>query len=214
MKKRLEILLNGIGKENPVWVLVLGTCPTLATTSSAFGGVGMGISVLFVLLASNIVISLLKKIIPDQVRIPCFIVVTAGFVTILRLILEAFLPSLYKTLGIFLPLIVVNCIILARAEAFASKNSVGDSALDAIGMGLGFTIALFLLGSFREILGAGSWFGLKFVPDRLVLPFFASSSGGFLAFGCLIAVASCFLHRPIRTKTCGDCGSCKRGGKA
>ncbi len=159
-KSNLQILTNGIIKENPVLVLVLGTCPTLAVTTMAKNAIGMGLAATFVLLGSNIVISLLKKVIPDKVRIPCYIVVIAGFVTLLSALLQAYVPDVYSALGIFLPLIVVNCIILGRAEMFASKNSVFKSALDGIGMGIGFTFALLIIGSIREILGSGTWFGL------------------------------------------------------
>ena len=157
---KLAILTKGIIKENPVLVLLLGTCPTLATTSSALNGLGMGVSAMAVLICSNIVISLLAKIIPDKVRIPCYIVVIAGFVTVVQFVLQAFVPSLYDSLGLFIPLIVVNCIILGRAEMFASKNNALDSALDGIGMGLGFTLALGIMGAIREIIGAGTIFGI------------------------------------------------------
>ncbi len=159
-KSNLQILTNGIIKENPVLVLVLGTCPTLAVTTMAKNAIGMGLAATFVLLGSNIVISLLKKVIPDKVRIPCYIVVIAGFVTLLSALLQAYVPDVYSALGIFLPLIVVNCIILGRAEMFASKNRLFKSALDGIGMGIGFTFALLIIGSIREILGSGTWFGL------------------------------------------------------
>ena len=155
-KNKVSILTNGLIKENPVLVLVLGTCPTLATTTSLVNGFGMGISATAVLICSNIVISLLRKIIPDNVRIPCYITVIAGFVTIVQLIVKAFAPALDESLGLYLPLIVVNCIILGRAEMFANKNSVVDSALDGIGMGLGFTLTLCVMGSIRELIGAGT----------------------------------------------------------
>ena len=156
---KLAILTKGIIKENPNLVLLLGTCPTLATTSSALNGAGMGVSAMAVLICSNIVISLLAKLIPDKVRIPCYIVVIAGFVTLVQFILQAFVPSLYDSLGLFIPLIVVNCIILGRAEMFASKNNVIDSALDGIGMGIGFTLSLTVMGAVRELIGAGTIFG-------------------------------------------------------
>ena len=159
-KSKLSIITNGIIKENPVLVLLIGTCPTLATSSSASNGLGMGLSTTAVLIAANIVISLLRKVIPDKVRIPCYIVVIAGFVTVVQFLLEAYVPALYKSLGLFIPLIVVNCIILGRAEAFANKNTVVDSALDGIGMGLGFTLTLTVMGTIRELLGAGTWFGM------------------------------------------------------
>ena len=164
-RKRIDVLLNGLIKENPVLVLVIGTCPTLATSTSVETGFGMGLAATAVLVCSNIVISALHNIIPDKVRIPCFITVIAGFVTIVQMLLQAFVPSLYSALGLYLPLIVVNCIILGRAEMFASKNGVLDSALDGIGMGLGFTLTLVIMGTIREVLGsgtwlAGDWFGL------------------------------------------------------
>ena len=155
-KSKLSILLNGIIKENPTFILVLGTCPTIAVTTQAFNGLGMGLCVTLVLMCSNIFISALKKIIPDTVRIPCYIVVIATFVTIVQFLLQAFLPDLNKSLGVFIPLIVVNCIILGRAEMFANKNSVVDSAMDGIGMGLGCTLALTLVGTIREIIGSGT----------------------------------------------------------
>ena len=164
-KSKFQIFTNGLIKENPVLVLVIGTCPTLATSTSVETGFGMGIAATAVLICSNIVISALHKLIPDKVRIPCFITVIAGFVTIVQMLLQAFVPSLYSALGLYLPLIVVNCIILGRAEMFASKNGILDSALDGAGMGLGFTLTLCIMGSIREILGsgtwlAGDWFGL------------------------------------------------------
>ena len=162
---KLSILTKGIIKENPVLVLLLGTCPTLATTSSAINGIGMGVSATAVLICSNIVISLLRKIIPDKVRIPCYIVVIAGFVTVVQLLLQAFVPSLYASLGLFIPLIVVNCIILGRAEMFASKNNAFDSALDGIGMGIGFTLALGAMGLIREFFGSGTAFGINVLTD-------------------------------------------------
>lgn len=154
--KRFNILLKGIIRENPTFVLILGMCPTLGTTTSAINGAGMGIATMFVLIMSNIVISLIKNLIPDKVRIPAFIVVIASFVTVIQLLMEAYVPSLYETLGVFIPLIVVNCIILGRAEAFASKHNVLDSALDGLGIGLGFTLSLTVIGAVREILGSGS----------------------------------------------------------
>ena len=157
--KKLDILLKGILRENPIFVLILGMCPTLGTTTSAVNGAGMGIATLFVLVMSNVVISLIKGLIPDKVRIPAFIVVIASFVTVIQLLMEAYVPALYETLGVFIPLIVVNCIILGRAEAFASKHNVWDSALDGLGIGLGFTLSLTLVGAVREMLGSGSVFG-------------------------------------------------------
>lgn len=184
---KLQILTKGIIKENPSFVLLLGMCPTLGTTTSAINGMGMGIATMFVLVMSNIVISLVKNLIPGKVRIPAYIVIIATLVTILQLVMEAFVPALYATLGVFIPLIVVNCIILGRAEAFASKNGVGDSALDGLGIGLGFTMSLTLLGAVREMLGAGSVFGWKFVEcDGILL--FVLAPGAFIALGYLLVI--------------------------
>ena len=210
-KSKLSILTNGILNENPVLRLVLGTCPTLAVTTMASNGIGMGLAATFVLLCSNVVISALRKVIPDQVRIPCYITVIAGFVSVVQMIVKAFLPSLDSALGVYLPLIVVNCIILGRAEMFASKNGVIDSALDGIGMGLGFTLTLTVMGSIREILGAGTWMAgldglLSFLPEGFKLqvlpasidPFtiMTSAPGGFFVFGVLMAGATWLTTRP------------------
>lgn len=189
--KAKEIIKNGLIKENPIWVLVLGMCPTLATTTSAINGMSMGLATTFVLMMSNIVISLLKSVIPDKVRIPAFIVVIATFVTVVQLVMQGFLPALYETLGLFIPLIVVNCIVLGRAEAFASKNNVWHSFLDGLFMGLGFTWALTLVGMVREILGSGSAFGFKFIgadADGMLL--FILPPGGFLCLGLLMALVN------------------------
>lgn len=183
--KKLNILFRGIVKENPTFVLILGMCPTLGTTTSAINGAGMGIATLFVLFMSNIVISLIKNVIPDKVRIPAFIVVIASFVTVIQLLMQAYVPTLYETLGVFIPLIVVNCIILGRAEAFASKNSVLDSALDGLGMGLGFTLSLTLLGAVREMLGNGSVFGYKFISGDGMIAF-VLAPGAFIVLGYLM----------------------------
>jgi len=199
-QNKLSILTNGILKENPVFIMILGTCPTLAVTTSAFNGMGMGAATLFVLTMSNIVISLLKNIIPDKVRIPAFIVVIATFVTIVDLVMHAYVPGLYKALGIFIPLIVVNCIVLGRAEAFASKNSVFSSMLDGIGMGLGFTLALTLIGAVREILGAGTIFGQNlhiFKQDGILV--FVLAPGGFLVFGYLMALITTLNKKLIKS---------------
>lgn len=187
MLKR-KIILNGVLKENPVFVLLLGMCPTLGTTSSAINGFSMGIATLFVLVCSNMVISLLKNLIPDKVRIPAYIVVIATFVTIVKMCMEAYLPSLYESLGLFIPLIVVNCIVLGRAESFAAKNNIGDSALDGIGMGVGFTFALTLLGLMRELLGTGKVFGTTLFPERFGALVFVLAPGAFIVLGYLIAV--------------------------
>ncbi len=178
--------LKGIIKDNPVFVMLLGMCPTLGVTSSAFNGLGMGVATLFVLLMSNIVVSLIKSQIPAKVRIPAFIIIIASFVTIVEMVLEAFIPFLFEQLGIFIPLIVVNCLILGRAEAFASKNNLLASVVDALGMGIGFTIALTLLGSVREIFGSGSIFDLRFVSeDANTMILFVLPPGAFIALAYL-----------------------------
>ena len=208
-KSKLSILTNGIIKENPVLVLLIGTCPTLATSSSAANGVGMGLSTTAVLIAANVVISLLRKVIPDKVRIPCYIVVIAGFVTVVQFLLEAYVPSLYKSLGLFIPLIVVNCIILGRAEAFANKNTVFDSALDGIGMGLGFTLTLTVMGTIRELLGAGTWFGMTVFGSWFTpIGFFNLAPGGFFVFGVLIAVLNVLTKGKALKKKSFSCGTC------
>lgn len=181
--------LKGIIKENPVFVMLLGMCPTLGVTSSAMNGLGMGVATLFVLLMSNIVVSLVKKQIPAKVRIPAFIIIIASFVTIVEMVLEAFIPFLYEQLGIFIPLIVVNCLILGRAEAFASKQNLYSSVIDALGMGIGFVVALTLLGATREILGNGSLFGIKFVAENAnTFILFILPPGAFIALAYLAAV--------------------------
>jgi electron transport complex protein RnfE len=184
---QLQNFTKGFFKENPILVLVLGTCPTLATSTSVLNGMGMGIATTFVLIGSNVVISLLSGVIPDKVRIPAFVVIIASFVTIVDLLMQAYTPSLYETLGIFIPLIVVNCIVLGRAEAYASKNSVLSSLIDGAGMGLGFTMALGILGAFREIVGSGSILGHKFIQGDGILVFILAP-GAFWALGYLIAL--------------------------
>jgi len=184
---QLQNFTKGFFKENPILVLVLGTCPTLATSTSVLNGMGMGIATTFVLIGSNVVISLLSGVIPDKVRIPAFVVIIASFVTIVDLLMQAYTPDLYQTLGIFIPLIVVNCIVLGRAEAYASKNSVWSSFIDGAGMGLGFTMALGILGAFREIVGSGSILGHKFIPGDGILVFILAP-GAFWALGYLIAL--------------------------
>lgn len=184
-----ETFLKGIIKDNPVFVMLLGMCPTLGVTSSAFNGLGMGVATLFVLLMSNIVVSLIKSQIPSKVRIPAFIIIIASFVTIVEMVLEAYIPFLFEQLGIFIPLIVVNCLILGRAEAFASKNDLWSSIVDALGMGIGFTIALTLLGAVREILGSGSIFDFRFVAeDANTLLLFILPPGAFIALAYLSVV--------------------------
>lgn len=211
--KKAAILNRGILKENPTLVLVLGTCPTLAITTQAVNAVGMGVAATLVLLCSNIAISALRKVIPDTVRIPCYIVLIAGFVTVIQMLVEAYAYSLYQALGIYLPLIVVNCIILGRAEMFASKNTVVDSALDAVGMGIGFMLALLAMASIREILGMGTWFGMR-------IPFFYENPiaimtlapGGFFVFGCLIAAVNAATKgKTIKKKEFG-CSGCPGAG--
>ena len=184
----LKILLNGIIKENPTFVLLLGMCPTLATTTSAMNGLSMGLATMFVLICSNIVISLIKNLTPDKVRIPVFVVVIASFVTILQMCLKAYLPEINKSLGLFIPLIVVNCIILGRAEAFACKNGPLASLFDGVGIGLGFTLGLTLLGTVRELLGAGSVFGLPLLPETCNILLFILPPGAFISLGYLIAI--------------------------
>lgn len=184
---KMKILTNGLLKENPIFVMLLGTCPTLAVTSSAYNGLGMGLATLFVLVMSNIIVSMVKNVVPDKVRIPVFIVIIASFVTVVDLVMAGYLPALHAQLGIFIPLIVVNCIVLGRAEAFASKNNVVNSTLDGLGMGLGFTGALGLLGSIREILGSGSVFGMKFFTGDAILVFILAP-GAFIALAYLIAI--------------------------
>lgn len=186
----LKVLMNGIIKENPTFVLLLGMCPTLGTTSSAINGMGMGLATMFVLICSNVVISSIKRIVPDMVRIPIFIVVIASFVTVLQMLMQAYVPELYATLGLFIPLIVVNCILLGRAEAFAAKNSPLASFFDGLGMGLGFTIALTVLGGIREFLGTGKLFDIAIMPEEYGMLVFVLAPGAFIALGYLIAIVN------------------------
>ena len=218
MKERIRIVTNGLVKENPSLRLVLGTCPTLAVTTVAMNGLGMGLAATFVLICSNIVISALRRVIPDKVRLPAFITVIATFVTVLQMLVKAYLPSLDTALGIYLPLIVVNCIILGRAEMFASKHTVLDSALDGLGMGLGFTLTLVLMGCVRELLGAGTLFGVavlgaSFEPMTL----FITPPGGFLVFGVLMALVvfietklGARVTRKVGCEGCPAAGACAR----
>ena len=212
---KLKILTNGFLNENPVLRLVLGTCPTLATSTMASNGIGMGLAATFVLVCSNVVISALRKVIPDQVRIPCYITVIAGFVSVVQMLVKAFVPALEASLGVYLPLIVVNCIILGRAEMFASKNGIVDSALDGLGMGIGFTITLTIMGTIREILGSGTWmaglgeliptlgkdFVIQVLPESID-PFtiMTSAPGGFFVFGVMMAAATWLTTRPKKAK--------------
>ena len=219
MKEKLKVFSNGLLKENPSLRLVLGTCPTLAVTTLAVNGLGMGLAATFVLVCSNIAISALRKIIPDKVRLPAYITVIATFVTVLQMLVKAFVPALDSALGIFLPLIVVNCIILGRAEMFASKNSIGLSALDGLGMGLGFTGTLVVMGSVREVLGAGTLFGIQVMPAAVdPMTVFITPPGGFFLFGCLMALVIWIEiktnNRKVRSIGCEGCPSASVcGGK-
>lgn len=188
----IKILINGIVKENPTFVLLLGMCPTLATTTSAINGLSMGLATMFVLIFSNLVISLIKNLTPDMVRIPVFVVVIASFVTILQMLMQAYVPAIYATLGLYIPLIVVNCIILGRAEAFACSHGPVESLADGAGMGLGFSVALTLLGAVREILGAGSIFGIALLPETSNMLLFILPPGAFITLGYLIAIVNRF----------------------
>ena len=212
---KLQNLLKGIIKENPVLVLVLGTCPTLAVSTSVINALGMGIAATAVLICSNMAISAFRKVIPDKVRIPCYIVLIAGFVTMIEMLMHAFVPDLYEALGVFLSLIVVNCIILGRAEMYASKNGVIDSAIDAVGMGIGFTLALFIMASIREILGSGSWCGLAipWLSENPIL-IFGMAPGGFFVFGCLIALVNKLSKKKNKKDfSCESCPSAYLCGK-
>ncbi len=202
-------LFKGIIRENPVLVLLLGTCPTLAVTTSVSNAFGMGLAAMAVLIGSNFAISLLRNVIPDKVRIPSYIVIIAGFVTIVEMIMHAFVPSLYEALGVFLSLIVVNCIILGRAEMYASKNKVFDSVIDAVGMGIGFTLALFCMAAIREVFGAGSFMGME-IPfiSEYKIPILQNSPGGFFVFGVLIALVNkLFKREPKKEFSCKGCPS-------
>lgn len=219
--KNMSILTNGIIKENPVLRLVLGTCPTLAVTTAAINGIGMGVAATIVLVCSNLVISLLRNFIPNKVRIPAFITVIAGFVSVVQMLVKAFTPSLDKALGVFLPLIVVNCIILARAEMFASKNPVLPSMLDGLGMGIGFTATLTLMGAIRELLGAGSIFGFNITAEFIdPMIIFLLPPGGFFVFGILVAVSNAIAKKQGKSVVehlgCANCPSraaCKNAEK-
>lgn len=211
MKKNgnLSVLTKGIFKENPVFILILGTCPTLATTTNVVGAFGMGVAALVVLLCSNVLISLLRKVIPDGVRIPCYITIIAGFVTVVQMIIQAKFPELYDLLGVYLALIVVNCIILGRAEMFASKNTVLRSALDGIGMGLGFTLALCAMATVREVFGAASFAGvpLPFLADYKI-EFLVKAPGGMLVYGLLIALVAALTKGKAPMKKSFSCAGC------
>ncbi len=208
-KEKYAIFSKGLINENPVFILLLGLCPALAVTTSAFNGLGMGVSVIVILTCSNIVISLLRNFIPSKVRIPCYIVVIAGFVTIVQLLLKAYLPELDNALGLFIPLIVVNCVILGRAEMFASKNNVLDATLDGLGMGVGFTIALFLIGAIREIFGAGTFFGFQLIGEAVKpMTIFMLAPGGFFVFAILVAATNVLMKNNDKRRKDFGCQSC------
>ena len=214
MKAYWERIYNGVVKENPTFILMLGMCPTLAVTTSAINGLGMGLSSLVVLAISNLVISLLRKVIPGKVHLPCYIVIIAGFVTIVQMFMQAYMESLYNALGVFLPLIVVNCIILGRAEMFACKNNVVDSALDGVGMGLGYTLTATLMASIREILGSGTWLGFQILPESVAkVSIMTQAPGAFFCFGLLMAGCVWLegkLDARIERKSCCDLDNLKK----
>lgn len=222
MNKLIERLKNGIITENPIFVQVLAMCPTLAVTTSAKNALGMGLASTVVLIFSNMMISAIRKLVPDKIRIPAYIVVIASFVTIVDMLMQGYIPSLYSSLGIFIPLIVVNCIILGRAEAYASKNEILPSIFDAIGMGLGFTIALFLIGTFREILGAGQILGLQVIPEAIKpASIMILAPGAFFTLGGLMVVLNAYnINKAKKTgeevktleHSCGSCSGCGTGG--
>lgn len=212
-KNNLSVLTNGIIKENPVLVLILGTCPTLATTTTVTGALGMGLAALVVLVCSNVFISLLRKIIPESMRIPCYIVIIAGFVTMVKMVVQAFFPELYDMLGVYLDLITVNCIILGRAEMFAGKNAVAVSALDGIGMGLGFTLALTAMATIREVFGAASFAGIA-IPfmENYTIAVLGKAPGGLLVYGLLIALVYALTHGRAPVKKSFSCSGCVHAG--
>ena len=213
MKRKMDILLNGIFRENPVLILILGCCSTLAISVTVLGSLGMGAALTFVLVCSNVVISALRKIIPDKVRIPCYIIVVATFVTLVQMVVQAFMPPLYDALGIFLPLIVVNCIVLGRAEMFANKNTIGDALFDGIGMGIGYTMVLTAMAIVRELFGAGSLFGKQIIPEEYTVRILAQTPGGFFMFGLVMAILVWGLAKhgkkfEPKMGCDGDCGGC------
>ncbi len=222
MAEKFKTFSKGIVKENPTLRLILGTCPTLAVTTCASNGIGMGIAATLVLIGSNAAISLLRKVIPDKVRIPAYITIIAGFVTIIQMLVKAFMPSVDNSLGIYLPLIVVNCIILARAEMFASKNGVFLSVLDALGMGVGFTAALLLMGAIRELLGSGTLFGYTVTANFITpMTIFLLPPGGFFIFGVLVSLANKLANKSnkkpiteVDCSSCANCGMCNEGSSA
>ena len=212
-KSKLSIVTNGLLKENPTLRLVLGTCPTLAVTTAVSNALGMGAAATFVLICSNFVISALRKVIPDKVHLPCYITIIATFVTLVQMIVKAYAPALDTALGVYLPLIVVNCSILGRAEMFACKNNVVDSALDGLGMGLGFTLALTLMATVREILGSGTWLGLQIIPKSIPnFTLMTSAPGGFFTFGCLMALVVWF-ETKTNNKIDRKAGCCAEKGE-
>ena len=212
-KSKLSIVTNGLLKENPTLRLVLGTCPTLAVTTAVSNALGMGAAATVVLICSNFVISALRTVIPDKVHLPCYITIIATFVTLMQMIVKAYAPALDTALGVYLPLIVVNCIILGRAEMFACKNNVVDSALDGLGMGLGFTLALTLMATVREILGSGTWLGLQIIPKSIPnFTLMTSAPGGFFTFGCLMALVVWF-ETKTNNKIDRKAGCCAEKGE-
>ena len=212
-KSKLSIVTNGLLKENPTLRLVLGTCPTLAVTTAVYNALGMGAAATVVLSCSNFVISALRKVIPDKVHLPCYITIIATFVTLVQMIVKAYAPALDTALGVYLPLIVVNCIILGRAEMFACKNNVVDSALDGLGMGLGFTLALTLMATVREILGSGTWLGIQIIPKSIPnFTLMTSAPGGFFTFGCLMALVVWF-ETKTNNKIDRKAGCCAEKGE-
>ena len=209
MNKYVERIYNGVAKENPTFVLMLGMCPTLAVSTAAINGLGMGISTTAVLILSNVIISALSKVIPDEVRLPAYIVVVATLVTITELLMEAYVPSLYEALGIYIPLIVVNCIILGRAEAYANKNTVGLAAFDGLGMGIGFTLALTALGFIRELLGAGTGFGIRILPESFEpIGIFIKAPGAFLVLAIMIMVLNAIGVKNRSDELVNGCDGC------
>ncbi len=214
MKRKLGILLNGIFKENPVLILVLGCCSTLAISTTVLGALGMGAALTFVLVCSNVVISALRKIIPDKVRIPCYIIVVATFVTLVQMVVQAFMQTLYDALGIFLPLIVVNCIVLGRAEMFANKNTIGDSFFDGLGMGIGYTMVLSSMAVVRELFGSGKLLGYQIIPEAYTVRILAQTPGGYFMFGMMMALLVWGLDKHGKKfqpeMGCGEdgCGGC------
>ena len=216
MKEKFKIFTNGIFKENPVLILLLGCCSVLAISVTLSGALGMGAALTFVLVCSNVVISLLRKVIPDKIRIPCFIVVIATFVTLVQMIVEAFLPDLYRSLGIFLALIVVNCIVLGRAEMFASKNGIVDSFLDGLGMGIGYTIVICGIAVVRELVGSGTLYGFRIIPEGYQIGIITQTPGGFFCFAAAMALLIFCMrkkgkHFDPRIGCDGKCGNCNLG---